>query len=826
LIIKSNRDEMKGIQNGSKNSEFLAIPNPYHPHDFGSADWFYHKDVIKKIREIFNLRPEMRVIFLHGNPGSGKTSILKQIVNSSGLLGKNYVPIYLDSRKYMGLNVDDLSFSLYKDIAENLNQRGYRITPADFFRERRKKDNITTLHMILLSVDSYLKEEEVLVVIFDELDNLLEGIEHETISSLIHYFQNIEKSWSNYGLILAGDRRLTTLTSSEPLNEFLKMAAEIDLEEVLDEKAIKKLITEPLKNKLIFDEQAIEKIIWYCGKNLYFQQLICYYLVIHLNQQKRNHCPLRDVDHVIQQISGGSILEFSYAWENKLAIGAKLIASALADESVTEKGNNFYFLKTNSLLDDVFGKSLEYEIEKLKNFGHLTKMEKRRFTEFPFKIPLYGKWIQREHPFLKTIIQHIESIADKIDFEKLTREIKATPQTKLLPFDKKAILSIAEKWSLLSTNILKNRTPVNKGQVEDFFVTFCERINFPVTEKSPGDENYFIIDIKNLEIGILEEALCFIQDRTELTNDDISSIVNRAAGFAQKAQSKLTLFFYFRKTERVENLVKKAYLSLITIDENDLKKIILADRPLNVCRKIILSKLSLQKVSPYKIAGPAKAIFYGRSEMISRISGSTDNSFAIVGGRKIGKSSLLHKIKENPAPGVTYIYMDLEYEFSNVKSYRTFIKSLQAELERRFQKKIDFSKFPFGVDLSRIRPAIQELSQNGEKIVFIFDEMDGLIKFDQKHNFKLMRIFRTMSQKDYCQFIFAGFKELYHHTRDIENPFYNFFEEIILEPLEREAAMDLITSPMESIGVHYHNREDRELILGYTACHPNLLQFF
>jgi hypothetical protein len=212
--------------------------------------------------------------------------------------------------------------------------------------------------------------------------------------------------------------------------------------------------------------------------------------------------------------------------------------------------------------------------------------------------------------------------------------------------------------------------------------------------------------------------------------------------------------------------------------------------------------------------------------MISRISGSTDNSFAIVGGRKIGKSSLLHKIKENPAPGVTYIYMDLEYEFSNVKSYRTFIKSLQAELERRFQKKIDFSKFPFGVDLSRIRPAIQELSQNGEKIVFIFDEMDGLIKFDQKHNFKLMRIFRTMSQKDYCQFIFAGFKELYHHTRDIENPFYNFFEEIILEPLEREAAMDLITSPMESIGVHYHNREDRELILGYTACHPNLLQFF
>lgn len=38
--------------------------------------------------------------------------------------------------------------------------------------------------------------------------------------------------------------------------------------------------------------------------------------------------------------------------------------------------------------------------------------------------------------------------------------------------------------------------------------------------------------------------------------------------------------------------------------------------------------------------------------------------------------------------------------------------------------------------------------------------------------------------------------------------------------------MDLITRPMDSIGVQYQNIEDREIILEYTACHPNLLQFF
>ena len=83
-----------------------------------------------------------------------------------------------------------------------------------------------------------------------------------------------------------------------------------------------------------------------------------------------------------------------------------------------------------------------------------------------------------------------------------------------------------------------------------------------------------------------------------------------------------------------------------------------------------------------------------------------------------------------------------------------------------------------------------------------------------------------MSQKDYCQFISAGFKELYNTKRHFENPMYNFCEEIILEPSEGDAVLGLVTSPMESIGIHSNNLEGRELILEYTACLPNLQQFF
>ena len=89
-----------------------------------------------------------------------------------------------------------------------------------------------------------------------------------------------------------------------------------------------------------------------------------------------------------------------------------------------------------------------------------------------------------------------------------------------------------------------------------------------------------------------------------------------------------------------------------------------------------------------------------------------------------------------------------------------------------------------------------------------------------------MKNFRSRSQNRYCQFIFAGFKELYKTKRHIENPMYNFCEEIILDPLDETASLELITKPMESIGIHYHRIEDRKLILEYTARHPNLMQFF
>jgi len=813
----------------TKSNKTDEIANPYRPYDLKSGDWFYHEDVIRKIKEIFETSSENRVIVLQGDPGSGKSSTLKRIAKFRDIIGKEYIPIYLDSRNYINLDPGELLISVYNDVIEKINKFGYQIPKFNKIKKEEITDYaIDTIQSLLLIVEPYLKDK-VLFLILDEFDKLLEKIDENFISEYIRYFKHIEKNWSNYGLILIGDGRLVNLTKDKTIVKFLQSASKINIEDILDKKTIKKIIVEPAKGQLSYDRDAIEKIIWYSGKNLYFQQLICYYLVNDLYEKKQKECTAEDVEDAVQQILNETIPEFALTWEERLSsIEAKLIVSAFADENAMEKSGSSYRFKGKKLLDGILGTRKYNEIEKLHQLGYINKMDGEFFSESPLKVPLYGKWVKKEHPFIKTIIENIESIADRTELDLLIEEIQKTPGNSLMPFNKTAILDISREWFLLSYLIVKEQSPEVKEQAENFFTQLSKMLNLSIKEETEPDKSCFIFDIKNLNIGILDEAFCFIQDKPEITREDVFNLENMATALAQDTLTQLTIYFYFWKSAMVEELVKKVYLNLIAIRENDLMKLILSTRPRETFRKTILSNLSLQKISPYKTAGPAKAIFYGRSDIIDQITRSTDTSYAIVGSRKIGKSSLLYKLKDNPPTNAFYIFLNLELVFSGTPGYQVFLKSLESSIEKAFNQKIRLGNILFRRNLNRLPEIIQQLNQKqkGKKIIFIFDEVDPLIQIEKKHNFKMMRVFRTMSQNNWCQFIFAGFKDLFKSKRDSNNPMYNFWEEITLEPLEREAALDLITKPMESMGIHYKNKEDRELILKHTACHPNLLQFF
>jgi hypothetical protein len=850
--MNSDIDLMDTVMETDDNG-FPGILNPYRPYDFSSAGWLDHEQVIEGIKRQFASQPENRIAIVQGKPCSGKTTILKQIHDTPELLGPNCIPIYLDFSQYINLGADDLLFSISKKIIDQLNKSGYPIPLPDEIKNRQI-DNTTMASLILL-FDSFFEGKEVLLLLFDEFDRMLEHLDPKIISQYIRISDDIVRSWSNYGLIIAGDKPLLNLSKCGVINRFFEHTPRFNIENTREEKIVADFITKPIEEQLTYDHDAIKRIIWYSGKNLYFQQLICYTIVNHLNKKIRglmtaenieealeknvvNRCSLQDVETAVQQVLNEPAPNFSYVWEKKLTSKERLVVSALADKNITQKQDSHYVLKENSLLDNILGDELHKEIEKLQEFGYILKMKRRHFDDFPFTVPLFGKWLEKAHPFTKTVIEQIETTAGKIDLSVLVETIKETPPDQMAPFEKEAILEIAEKWLALTHKIIKQKNIANHRQMTKFIEGLSLRLNLPVKQKPQANENHFILDVSNLNIGTLDQALCFVQNKPELKSDDIFNIENKAVAFEKEAQNKLTLLFHFHKEVMVETLAKKPYLSLISITGIDLKKIILAETPVERFRKIILNQLSLNKISPYETAGPTTAVFYGRIAAINRIVSAPHKSFAIVGSRKIGKTSLLLKIKDNKPPGAIYIPINLESIFSDAKNsqtkprgkkqkslHRLLFKAFLPEIERSFHKKLLIGKLPF-MDISRLPKIVEKLSQKGEKIIFVIDEIDDLIKFEQENNYQVLRLFRSMSQASLCQFVFAGYKELYHFKRDFNHPLYNFCEEIKLQPLEKEAGLDLITKPMAAIGVSHQNKGDRDIILEYTGSHPNLLQFY
>jgi len=807
------------------------IANPYHPNDLESAHGLNHEGIIDQVIEILDKKENSRIIVISGNPGSGKTSTLKHMEKSEKINKIKIIPIFIDTQKYNQNDLNELFLQFYKETGDLVGKAtGKSINRPIYSKKSEDSDIYGELKSFFLILDSIIEQDSTLLFILDDFDNFISKFPQQSLENLFKYLRKMERNWSNYALILSVSKSFENTVVKEPLSGILNDAFYIDVENVLDDHRIRDAIIEPVQSWLNFNDEAVNRIIFLSGKNFYFQQLICFHLVKYLNKRQLKQCSKKVIDEAVHEFLSADRKEFDHAWNNILTIDSRLIVSGLADPAIMETLDKYVYIGKNSLLHDVFKDSLPDKIKKLQELGFLTALDDLRFLHSPFSIPMYGMWVRQKHPFIKTVFQHIDSIAESVDLSKVLDLIQKTPADKLDPYNADAITELIEKWLSLQQSIQLNGGGSRKiKSMQDFLKTFCQYLELTLNGKHQSSENSFIIDISSVNIASLKDAYCFIQDKADLKAEDISIIEDAASNLTEEnSTDRLTIFFYFRKSDIVENLVKKPYLNLITIDENTMKRIILSEKEKfrDTFKKVILSKLSLTKISPYKPAGPAKVTFYGRIDSLNQLSNTKSTSYAVIGSRKIGKTSLLLKLTENPPRNIHYIYISAELEFAKGKNYRSFLKNILSLLSFTISKKVNFGILDYGREIDKFSKIIQQLSREGKRIVIVVDEADFMVEFDQKHEFKLIRMFRFLSQKDFCQFIFAGFRTLYRCKRDIDNPFHNFGVEIPLKPLERDPAIDLITKPLENMGIKYGNPEDRESILDYTSCHPMLLQFF
>jgi AAA+ ATPase superfamily predicted ATPase len=252
-------------------------------------------------------------------------------------------------------------------------------------------------------------------------------------------------------------------------------------------------------------------------------------------------------------------------------------------------------------------------------------------------------------------------------------------------------------------------------------------------------------------------------------------------------------------------------------------------RPTGELLDRLSAQLELALLAPYETSKPVTGSrFFGREFEVRRILQANEGNFAIMGIRRIGKTSLMREIERQLRDDALersdedalqrLIFMDC----SAIGSAADFIQEVVRKLRPQELTRLSSKQFPlfFPDFLERMARRF------GGPLVFFLDEFDRLLAW-YRNDVTLLNALRTSSNLGHSRYIIGGFREVMRAFSDLESPLYNFARPVRLKEFSREQTTAMVVDPLEALGVRFEQRNEIiNRIYDETAGQPNLIQFY
>jgi len=288
-----------------------------------------------------------------------------------------------------------------------------------------------------------------------------------------------------------------------------------------------------------------------------------------------------------------------------------------------------------------------------------------------------------------------------------------------------------------------------------------------------------------------------------------------------RTSSKIALLMLFAEKPRVQEAQKMvetlrtsyAY-DIIPIGNTELRQLVLASDPQRALRSMLLRNVNLATVAPFVTTGPTPVtMFFGReSEMRSIAEHAKAASYAVISGRRFGKTSILsclHRVRL-PTSGFRTLYHDC----STTPTYDAFLATVIR----------DWGPGPPADALTTYEDLLQALPVENP-LVLLLDEADKLVPADRAHEWRLFSTLRGLANSGRVLVVLSGERMLRGVLRDPESPLFNFANEILLGPLDYHAVEELVTRPMKQLEIELVDEGTMvRRIYGFTSGHPNVVQ--
>lgn len=246
----------------------------------------------------------------------------------------------------------------------------------------------------------------------------------------------------------------------------------------------------------------------------------------------------------------------------------------------------------------------------------------------------------------------------------------------------------------------------------------------------------------------------------------------------------------------------------VLVDSAQQTEWLIGGQALQLLLRLLAEQLRITRISPYQTRGGVtrEGAFFGRAQLLARVVSREPANYLVVGGRQLGKSSLLKAVQRRLQghPQVVCHYVSL-------RDHR-----LAPRMALQFGLPPDT---PLEAIVSRLQSQFQ-----GQRVVLLIDEADLFFRDESRSGYAQLSTLRALSEEGRCWFMLAGFWDLYAAAvLDYQSPLRNFGEVLAIGGLERAACVELATEPLRRMRLGFDHPRLVERLVDASGQRANLV---
>jgi len=403
FLLEQLIDQVGRFSRSRQVSSPPEILNPYvaGPPVRDKSKFFGREDVFRQIAQVLKENGGAKSVVIYGGRRTGKTSLLYRI--REGELGETFVPVYLDMQALDGEQASKFLRALVNVVEGAGRMGGQSALPPS--PRRQEFADFSLLHSAVETTLEQIAPRRLLIM-FDEYEVLKNFLGDASMARQLQAL--LEKSPSLF-FLFAGAQKVEALNENNFF--FLLDNAKYLKISFLSLEDASRLITEPARGILTFEDSVVGRIQELCAGHPFYIQMICQSLFEMSRGEKR--VDLAKVKDACRQFIENPTPHLILGW-NSMPLDQKITASALA--AVQSERNRWV---SPSELLAYFG-TVKYSIhvgypelrQALATLRELDWIEKNE-DRYRVKMELIRLWIVEHQTIWNLLDMHRRTLLDR-----------------------------------------------------------------------------------------------------------------------------------------------------------------------------------------------------------------------------------------------------------------------------------------------------------------------------------------------------------------------------------------------------------------------------